>query len=191
MIKDFVPARTSLSSGIVVKQHLLERNKYPQPQMEWEDVTYTGSIEIGEFSGGTGGSFERFNYVENVSQSWNETYITPLGEVTMLHGSQEEFYDGEFSGSHIIVSTQDLNADCEPFKKVNPQGVDYHGVRMYSGSDYNFSSFIDPNNYPTDGYISIWYQKDSISPLPPPNLSQSIWTTETTELSLQYTGSGS
>ena len=27
MIKDFVPARTSLASGIVVKQHLLERNK--------------------------------------------------------------------------------------------------------------------------------------------------------------------
>ena len=33
MIKDFVPARTSLASGIVIKQHLLERNKYPQPQV--------------------------------------------------------------------------------------------------------------------------------------------------------------
>ena len=32
MIKDFVPARTSLASGVVIKQHLLERNKYPQPQ---------------------------------------------------------------------------------------------------------------------------------------------------------------
>jgi hypothetical protein len=29
MIKDFVPARTSLASGVVIKQHLLERNKYP------------------------------------------------------------------------------------------------------------------------------------------------------------------
>ena len=28
MIKDYVPARTSISTGIVVKQHLLERNKY-------------------------------------------------------------------------------------------------------------------------------------------------------------------
>jgi hypothetical protein len=33
MIKDFIPARTSLASGIVIKQHLLERNKYPQPQV--------------------------------------------------------------------------------------------------------------------------------------------------------------
>ena len=31
MIKDFVPANTSLSSGVVIKQHLLERNKYPTP----------------------------------------------------------------------------------------------------------------------------------------------------------------
>jgi hypothetical protein len=34
MIKDFVPARTNLRSGVVVKQHLLERNKYPQPMMD-------------------------------------------------------------------------------------------------------------------------------------------------------------
>ena len=33
MIQDFVPARTSLASGVVIKQHLLERNKYPQPQV--------------------------------------------------------------------------------------------------------------------------------------------------------------
>ena len=34
MIKDFIPARTSLASGLVIKQHLLERNKYPQPQLD-------------------------------------------------------------------------------------------------------------------------------------------------------------
>jgi hypothetical protein len=34
MIKDFVPARTSFASGIVIKQHILERNKYPQPQVD-------------------------------------------------------------------------------------------------------------------------------------------------------------
>jgi hypothetical protein len=34
MIKDYVPARTSLATGIVIKQHLLERNKYPVPQAD-------------------------------------------------------------------------------------------------------------------------------------------------------------
>ena len=65
MIKDFVPARTNLRSGVVVKQHLLERSKYPQPQMEWEDVTYTGSIDTAFFSGSTGGTFNEFNTVSN------------------------------------------------------------------------------------------------------------------------------
>ena len=124
MIRDFVPARTSLASGIVIKQHLLERNRYPQPQIEWEDVTYTGSIEIGEFNGGTGGVFEIFNGINTspygingngpdnifgITQSWDETYTTPLGNVTVLHDSQEEFYDGEFNGSNVIVTTQILN----------------------------------------------------------------------------------
>ena len=32
MIQDFIPAHTDLASGIVIKQHLLERNRYPTPQ---------------------------------------------------------------------------------------------------------------------------------------------------------------
>jgi len=66
MIKDFVPARTNLRSGIVVKQHLLERNKYPQPQMAWEDVTYSGSIDTAFFSGSTGGTFNEFNVLTDI-----------------------------------------------------------------------------------------------------------------------------
>jgi len=119
MIKDFVPARTSLASGIVIKQHLLERNKYPQPQVEWEDLDISGTLKptwndfepgtVENFSGGTGGSFEPFNYVGNVSQSWYESIDSPLGLVVTLHNDQDEFYDGEFSGSVIVATTQSLN----------------------------------------------------------------------------------
>jgi len=34
MIQDWVPARTNLASGIVIKQTTLERNKYPVPQLD-------------------------------------------------------------------------------------------------------------------------------------------------------------
>jgi len=126
MIKDFVPARTSLASGVVIKQTLLERNKYPQPQVSQETVTYTGSIEstqlwdpitqqkyishslIETFDGGAGGVFNTFNTLTNTSQSWYETIPTPSGSVTVLHNSQDEFYDGEFSGSALVVTTQSL-----------------------------------------------------------------------------------
>jgi hypothetical protein len=44
MIKDFVPARTSLASGIVIKQHILERNRYPEPQVDnYSTIAYTTS----------------------------------------------------------------------------------------------------------------------------------------------------
>ena len=48
MIKDFVPTRTGLASGVVVKPTILERQKYPVPQAEWARYEYTGSI--GEIS---------------------------------------------------------------------------------------------------------------------------------------------
>jgi len=63
MIKDFVPARTSLASGITIKPTILERQKYPTPQAQWEDLQYSGSVPYtqsdapefinGEFSGST------------------------------------------------------------------------------------------------------------------------------------------
>jgi hypothetical protein len=141
MIKDFVPARTSLASGVVIKQTLLERNKYPQPQVSQENITYTGSIKstqlwdpitqqkyishslIENFSGGTGGSFESFNGINTspygpngtgpqnifgITQSWNEGIVTPLGIANTIHSAQDEFYDGEFSGSILTVTTQSL-----------------------------------------------------------------------------------
>ena len=39
MVKDFVPARTSLATGIVIKQHILERNKYPTPQLNTDTTS--------------------------------------------------------------------------------------------------------------------------------------------------------
>ena len=92
MIKDFTPARTSLSSGVVVKQHILERNRQRPAQATSSLHDYEGLVvnlpkdyssgstdfpqystegsSIYKFSGGTGGSFERFNGIQ--------TYGIPL-----------------------------------------------------------------------------------------------------------------
>ena len=87
MIKDFTPARTSLSSGVVVKQHILERNRVRPAQVTSSNETLeglvkpfsrgydTGSGDTGQyeyisgssiyrFSGGTGGTLEQFNGIE-------------------------------------------------------------------------------------------------------------------------------
>ena len=61
MIKDFVPAKTSLQSGVVVKQHLLERNRIPEFQLSYEQNDYSGSISIGSIEGGAAGSVNKYN----------------------------------------------------------------------------------------------------------------------------------
>jgi hypothetical protein len=74
MLQDWVPARTSLAAGVVVKQHVLERNKYPLPQANitssiafvgssstnipylTENILITGSsIQMGYIEGSDGG----------------------------------------------------------------------------------------------------------------------------------------
>ena len=46
MIEDFTPARTTLSSGVVIKQNLLERNVQAPPSMSYDNnITYSGSVK--------------------------------------------------------------------------------------------------------------------------------------------------
>jgi hypothetical protein len=140
MIKDFTPARSSLASGVVVKQTLLERNKYPQPEVEWARYDYSGSINTAFISGGAGGSVNNLNglntnpyYVDNVygvTQSWQETFIIPSGVVTQTHDSQDEFYNGEFSGSNFVVENGELN-EANPVKQVETTPLLYQST----GSD--------------------------------------------------------
>jgi len=51
MIKDFTPSRAGLTTGIVIKQTLLERNKYPLPQMNINtNITFVCSPTSTEFN---------------------------------------------------------------------------------------------------------------------------------------------
>ncbi len=134
MLQDFVPARTSLASGIIIKNTLLDRNRYRVPQVNTsesianigsgsvnipyvvEDQTITGSIDVGTISGGSGGSMpdlfgqtQSFDRFVNITQSWSGTTPSLSGSVSFTDYSQTEFYDGEFSGSAILVENGDLN----------------------------------------------------------------------------------
>lgn len=140
LIKDFIPARTSLASGIVIKQHLLERNRYSPAQVDWESNDYSGSVKsfafsyytssnefntgsntIYRFRGGNAGSvpnlrgytasFLDYPGAINLTQSWNDKYYGPTGLSYISHSSQDEFINGEFSGSLITISTGSLNGD--------------------------------------------------------------------------------
>ena len=57
MVKDFVPARTSLDTGIIIKPHLLERNKIKSTQLSGNDETYSGSIDTAFMTGSDSGTY--------------------------------------------------------------------------------------------------------------------------------------
>jgi hypothetical protein len=107
MIKDWVPARTSLATGIVVKQNLLERNKYPVPQFTTpQDQTIVGNIESGNIVGDNALGLQ-------TSQSWSETIPTVFGPTVVVNSDQSEFYTGIFSGSTVEVTNGTLASPSE------------------------------------------------------------------------------
>ncbi len=75
-IKNYVPARTSVSTGIIIKQNMLERNRYREPQLNsfttqsfginniplpTQNLELTGSIETVNITGSAGGSINDYN----------------------------------------------------------------------------------------------------------------------------------
>jgi hypothetical protein len=171
MIKDFTPARASLASGVVVKQTLLERNKYPQPEVTQSRYDYSGSIDMAFISGGAGGSVNNLNglntnpyYLDNVygvTQSWQETFIIPSGVVTQTHNSQDEFYNGEYSGSEFIVEDGELNTECDIYKNPSTQDILYNVSGNFIPT---FQGFV--NQQPLvqgPGEIHIWWEQTIVN----------------------------
>ena len=156
LIKDYVPAKTSLASGVSIKQHLLERNKYPVPSASYSEPEYTGSIgqiaglldgqriytastayesfPLESVTGSQGGTLPTFvpntNYtvdqIVNVTQSWEGSNPTPFGFQTFTDSTAKEFVDGEFSGSTLVATTQSLNPN-NPFLEANTVTLSYVG----------------------------------------------------------------
>ena len=120
MIEDFTPARTSLASGVVVKQHLLERNRqrpalvtssrhdyeglvvnlpkdYSSGSADFPQYSTEGSA-IYKFTGGPGGSFNRFNGL----QSYNKDILHVIGSAN--------FSDATTTNTLANLTTDDYDA---------------------------------------------------------------------------------
>jgi hypothetical protein len=123
----------------------------------WNNITQWNEYEPGtveNFNGGTAGTFEIFNGVNsspygpngtgpenifNLTQSWYETVPTPSGSVSILHDAQDEFYDGEFEGSTLTITTQSLNT---PFPN---DVIDFsYTPVIYAPNLYSGNTFTTP-----------------------------------------------
>lgn len=149
MVRDFIPARAVADTGIIIKPHLLERNKQVAPVMSWTQPEYSGSIDTTFISGSHGGAYKSVGYGAvssskfdgESSTSYKELVVTPSGSkykswtrqsstispgYTRYDRSQDQAkFDGQLSGSRIQISDGELNRD-NPFKQLDYSTVKYN-----------------------------------------------------------------
>jgi hypothetical protein len=132
------------------------------------------SFPIERITGSSGGTFQNFNssvglhtgteLFINVTQSYSESINTIAGIRTFIHDTQEEFINGEFSGSNLMVADQRLiDEDCVEFLNVNTTLVNYKTYFYYSSASlYNatpFSNFLNNNTSPNDGEMYLYWNE--------------------------------
>ena len=114
MVKDFIPARSTAATGIIIKPHVLGRSKAKSVKLSGSRPEYTASIDTAFIEGGNGGAFTTLNR-NAINGEWDTSYIerilTPLGiGSSSYHNHQEASYDGEFINSRIRVTNGELNS---------------------------------------------------------------------------------
>jgi len=159
MIKDFVPAKANLSTGLVINTNILERNKMARHEPVMIFVDYSGSIETAFISGSNG-----LNKIYNTS--YTSSIPTISGSVQRINTQGKELFTGELGGTVLVVHSQSLdnvvyelnhistNADQglhDAFYKLpfNPELNNVMGARIsstYLKVDYS-SNPILPVNY--------------------------------------------
>lgn len=106
MLRDWVPARASASTGIIIKSHMLERNKYPRKEPTYTTSSYDADYLLLTVTGSDGGAVQgNTNYVEAIPVQYSSN-SKPLsgsfGLVYMSSSDDVQKYTGEFSGSYIV-----------------------------------------------------------------------------------------
>jgi len=161
MVKDYIPAKSSLASGIIIKQHMLERNKYPVPQMEFTQSDYTGSISMYTITGSDGGSWPDLSssLQFQITQSWTGSYSSYSGSIPFTRDDLSEFFNGELSGSNFVVSTQSLNSNNSYTTQLNPD------ITLFELSPYNVLVNNVSSSTLSSFFMDVDYSDNAVLPI--------------------------
>lgn len=149
MVKDFLPARDSISTGIIIKPHTLNRSKMVIPSVEWERYEYEGSLDVGEYSASDGGILTDMNVDHSLTYSYKDGYATKAID------RDTPKYDGELEGTSLTVVEGSLNG-------ANPFLDKYHPVITYNTTTTTNASTFSSTT-PSAGEVVIFYEEVTIS----------------------------
>jgi len=172
MLQDWVPARTSLATGIVVKQHVLERNKYPLPQVTQSQYYYTASIRskesllddqtifiastdyesfpIENFEGSDGGS------IRNTTELYTTSSFTLVGSgIKIINLSGSAVYNITFNASSSGASNP------VSFVLYNNNSIIPSSTQIYSTSSVTSFNYVFSQDAELSGFLTIENTSDT------------------------------
>ena len=115
LIKDFVPARAKVDTGIIIKSNKLARSKAKQVEVSAIDKIYSGSISTVSITGSQGGSYDSTASVEyDYTTNYVAHFEGPQGIVRRDVTDESPMFNGELSGSLMIASDGEVGKN-NPF----------------------------------------------------------------------------
>ena len=147
MIKDFIPARVALDTGIIIKPHLLERSKIKSPVLTGVDETYSGSMTTAFMSGSAGGGY---NDLEVTADSFHESRLKHL----------EAPWPGYVGGYSDLQFRVNFRTDIERGDdgEIIVEGNDFYHP---DGTYYNIREVRTAVNPPRSKVIGTPYESDT------------------------------
>lgn len=101
MVKDFVPARSNVATGIVIKDHILHRNKYARHEPYGDTSNnLSQSIDMVYISAGPANDMS-----QSVSTVKTGYFTSSIGYIQYSASDGSERYTGNFQGDTITVTT--------------------------------------------------------------------------------------
>ena len=163
-VRDFVPARANLSTGIIVKSHILERNKYArhEPSMSM-DNNLSQSIDMIYVDGGIGGAIS--------GSTINSGFHTSsLGLIPYTSTDGIELYNGEFGGTVITATTQNSIGD-----QTEVSSIQYNGIETsYTTYSLNYLYQNVSASVRSQRFLDLDYTSDQLTPINLGLITQSI-----------------
>jgi hypothetical protein len=169
MLQDWVPARTSLAAGVVVKQHVLERNKYPLPQANitssiafigsgstnipylTENILITGSsIQMGYIEGSEGGSIRNTTELYTTS-----SFLLTFGNTKIINLSGSAVYNITFNASS--------SGTIDPASLIlyNNNSIIPSSTQIYLTSSATSFNYVFSQDFELSGFLTIYNNSDS------------------------------
>jgi hypothetical protein len=165
MLKDFVPAKTLLNTGLVIKPHILERNKKQKFEPSFTYIDYSGSYRVVSITGSNplDQTLNTSYTGEVLIPSSSADTITASGVIYNFTDNREPF-TGEFSGSEIRVYRTPASGTVYELNSFNVE-TEYSTSLSYSFLPFNPTLNNISEARKSTQYIDLDYSSNPITPV--------------------------